>query len=322
MSIFALLKSRPATESSSGSMELALEWAKRIYRVGAVLPKNVFPPSEETTGYMIPTFCNYGERKLAIELAKWETSRQRADGAFCAPDGVPYTFDTAQVIRGFLAVVDDVPGFEQPLRRACDYVESQIDKDGKVHTFSYDTWRLLDGSYFSDYAHLYVLPPLLQAGQKLSEVRYVRAAERAMNYFRRQPDLVEFKSELGTLSHIFGYMMEALVELGEADLARKGLEQAARIQKRNGAIPAFPGVDWVCSTGMAQLAIAWYKLGINEPADRAVQYLESIQNPSGGFYGSYGRKAVYISDKEIGWAAKYYLDCCLLNGTFFKEELK
>src|SRR5262249_42028331 len=150
--------------------------------------------------------------------------RQRADGSFVALDGVPYTFDTAQVIRGFVSVLDDVPELEEPLRRACDYVESQIDQKGKVHTHSVATWRLVDGSYFSDYAHLYVLPPLFEAGQKLSHTKYVRAAERGMDYFRRQPDLVEFKSELGSLSHIFGYMMEALVELGEADLAKKGLQ--------------------------------------------------------------------------------------------------
>lgn len=322
MSIFALLKSKAPTATSANSMKQALEWAKRVYRVGAVLPSNVFPPSEETAGYIIPTFYQYGEKELAIELAKWETTRQRADGAFCAPDGVPYTFDTAQVIRGFLAVLDDAPLFEEPLRRACDYVESQIHKDGKVGTFSYDTWRQLDGSYFSDYCHLYVLPPLLLAGQKLSEPRYIYAVERAIKYFRRQPDLVEFKPEFGSLSHIFGYMMEGLVELGQADLAKKGLQQAAAIQKKNGAIPAYPGVDWVCSTGLAQLALAWYKLGINEPADKAVQYLESLQNPSGGFYGSYGKKASYLNNKEIGWGAKYYLDCCLLNGTYLKEESK
>src|SRR4029079_8607895 len=155
MSIFALLKSKAPNATSADSMKRALEWAKRIYRVGAVLPSNVFPPSEETTGYIIPTFYQYGEKELAVELRRWETTRQRSDGAFCAPDGVPYTFDSAQVMRGFLAGLDDVPAFEEPLRRVCDYVESQIDKDGKVRTFSYDTWRLVDGSYFSDYAHLY-----------------------------------------------------------------------------------------------------------------------------------------------------------------------
>ena len=72
-----------------------------------------------------------------------------------------------------------------------------------------------------------------------------------------------------------------LVELDEIELAKRGLRSAQAIQKRNGAIPAYPGAEWVCSTGMAQLAVAWYMLGMQEPADKCVRYLEAIQNDSG-----------------------------------------
>ena len=73
---------------------------------------------------------NAGEEELAVELAAREASVQKPDGSFAAPDGVPYTFDTAQVIRGFLAVLDRVPQFEPNLRRACDYVANQIAPTG------------------------------------------------------------------------------------------------------------------------------------------------------------------------------------------------
>ena len=36
---------------------------------------------------------------------------------------------------------------------------------------------------------------------------------------------------------------------------------------------------------MAQYAIVWYTLGKRDPADRAMAYLEKIQNKSGGFNG-------------------------------------
>jgi len=311
MSVFAPFRRKPPTNSGNAARDKALEWGKKVYKVGAKLPPNVVPPTEETAGYFIPTFYQYGEKELACEIARWEASRQRPDGSFSAA-GVPYTFDTAQVVRGFVAVLDDMPELEEPLRRACDYVESQIDKDGRVHTVSYAGWRLCDGSVFSDYCHLYALYPLVEAGRKLSEPKYIEAADRGVSYFRKINDLVEFKPELATLSHIFGYMMEALAELGEVELAEKGLQQAEELQKKNGSIPAYPGVNWVCSTGMAQLAAAWYRLGNYEPADKALQYLETIQNPSGGFYGGYGRNVQYFADKEIGWAAKYFLDCHLL----------
>ncbi len=106
--------------------------------------------------------------------------------------------------------------------------------------------------------------------------------------------------------------MEALVDLGETGLARKGLDQALRLQKSDGSVPAYPGVSWVCSTGLAQLGIAWYKIGQKEPAEKALRYLEKIQNTSGGFYGGYGVGVQYFEGKEISWANKYFIDLYLL----------
>jgi malonyl-CoA O-methyltransferase len=131
-------------------------------------------------------------------------------------------------------------------------------------------------------------------------------------FYKSRPDLVEFKPELGTLSHIFGYMMEALADLGETDLARKGLAQATAIQKQDGSIPAYPGVDWICPTGIAQIGIAWAKIGEYERAKRSLAYLEKIQNPSGGFYGSFGKGAQYLAGKEVSWAVKFFIDLHLL----------
>ena len=316
MSIVALTKLIRSyvdhSRNNSSPVEKALQWAKTLHTIGAKIPSHVVPPTQETVGYVIPTLCNFGERDFAIELAKWEASCQRADGGFSAPDGVPYTFDTAQVIRGFLAVLDDMPELEPNLRLACDYVEEHIAPNGEVQTTSDEWWRFPDGSRFSEYGNLYVLPPMLEAGRKLSEPRYITAARRAMEYFRSKPDLVVFKSELGTLSHFFGYMMEALVDLGETDLAKQGLAQARSIQRKDGAIPAFPKARWVCSTGLAQLAIAWYKLGDREPANRAMDYMVTLQNPSGGFYGSYGKDPKYSPKQEIDWAVKFFLDAWLL----------
>ena len=303
--------------------ERGIEWIKkyRLPNSGIRVDNKTELVTQEVTGYTIPTLMKAGEKDLAFDLARWEASVQQSDGSFTAPGGVPYTFDTAQVIRGFLAVHDELPGLEKNLRRACDYVESQIDNEGKVLSVSYDTWKLWDGDFFTEYTHLYVLPPLLQAGKKLGEQRYVDAALRGMDYFREKEDLVEFKPKPSTISHVFGYMMEALVELEEIELAKKGLAQAAKIQKSDGAIPAYPGVDWVCSTGIAQLAVAFYKVGERDRADKAVDYLEKIQNRSGGFYGSYGKGAKYNPNLEVSWAVKFFLDAYMLkHESDFKER--
>jgi hypothetical protein len=309
-------KDKPESAPAGSPRERAIAWVKanRIPGEGIRPNHKATVATPEVTGYLIPSLRDAGETELAMEFVRWEASVQQPDGSVLGPGSdVPYTFDTAQVARGFLAMLDLMPELEGNLRRACDYTTSQIGPGGEVLTPSYDMWQLADGTYLSEYGNLYVLPPLLLAGEKLNEPRYVEAARLGMEYFRRKPDLVEWKPQIGTLSHYFGYMMEALVDLGETDLARKGLRQARAIQKKNGSIPAFPGVDWVCSTGIAQLAIAWYKLGEPEPADRAMAYLKGLQNDSGGFYGSYGWRAKYLPAEEISWGVKFFLDALLLS---------
>ena len=304
-----MVSARPVSPSVDGAIRWILD--HRIQGSGITVHTKSTAASQEVTGYLIPTLYAWGERELARDLASWEARVQRADGAFCSPDGVPYTFDTAQVIRGFLAVLDDMPELERNLRRACEFVIRQISSEGEVRTPSYAAWRVHGAGMFSEYAHLYVLPPLFAAGHRLNEARYVRTALSGLRYYTRRPDLVEFKPSFSTLSHIFGYMIEALVDMGEVELARRGLAQAAAVQQADGAIPAYPGVTWVCSTGMAQLALAWYKLGEVEPADRSLRYLERIQHSSGGWFGSYGAGATYLPDAEISWAPKFFLDSAL-----------
>jgi malonyl-CoA O-methyltransferase len=314
--LFNLFGTKPAQTpvDEKECVKKAIQWVRnnRIPGSGIRASHKKDAVTPEVTGYLIDSLWRVGEREFAYDLAKWEVSVQMPSGAFGAPDGVPYTFDTAQVIRGFLTLVDDKPEFMGPLRKACDYTEKMIAPDGNVTHESYDMWYLPDGTVLSEYGNLYVLPPMLEAGKKLNEPRYTAAAKRGMEYFRGKPDLVEFKSSLTMLSHYFGYMMEALVDLGEAGLAKKGLKQARAVQRKDGSIPAYPGVRWVCSTGLAQLAIAWYKLGERAPADGAFLAMCRLQNPSGGFYGGYGKGANYFPDEEIPWAVKFFLDAWLL----------
>lgn len=292
----------------------AIGWVhrNRVPGGGVLVHHKASTATQEVTGYFIPTLMNAGEEALALELASWEAAVQRPDGSLAAPDDVPYTFDTAQVVRGFLAVLDRLPHVESNLRRACDYVVANIGSDGRVTSPSLDMWKLPDGAVLTDYCNLYVLPPLVEAGRRLGEPKYEEAARRGLDYFRRKSDLTTFKAESGTFTHMFGYMMEALVDLGETSLAEAGLAQAEAIQLPDGCIPAYPGATWTCSTGMAQLAIAWLKLGRLEPARRALAYLERIQHPSGGFFGSYGPGAIYFTKEEISWGVKFFMDAELL----------
>ena len=288
------------------SYERAMDWFKQhmVAGKGIIVHTKQLVPYPEVTGYFIPTLYNWGEQELARTCTRWLLSIQLPSGAFPAPDGVPYTFDTGQVMRGLCAALNDMDGIEAPLRRACDWVVTQVDAEGRLTTPATELWS----DIASDLIHTYVLPPLVQAGKLLGVPEYVETANRALSYYKKQEGLVPFNR----LSHFHAYVMEALCELGEFELASRGMADVEKCQRCDGSIPAYPDVDWVCSTGIAQYAIVWYALGNREHAERAIRFLEKIQNKSGGFNGSYGIGAKYISGAEISWAVKYYLDAYLL----------
>jgi malonyl-CoA O-methyltransferase len=162
------------------------------------------------------------------------------------------------------------------------------------------------GHRISENIHLYALPPLAEAGRRLGRNDYLTAVDRSLDYYLKKPDLLEFKF----LTHFYGYVLEALVDLGRVDLARVGLQPVIDAQRGDGMIPAVPGAAWVCSPGALQMAIVGYKLGLLPFANAAMDYLQPLQLPSGGLLGSYGPGADYGPNGELSWGCKYFLDAC------------
>lgn len=287
---------------SKPSPQRALDWfrANMVAGQGIIVHTRQPVPYPEVTGYFVPTLFEWGETELARTCLRWLVSIQLPDGAFPAPDGVPYTFDTAQVMRGLCAAHERGEPTGDALARAAEWMLTQVAADGRLRTPSTALW----GDIANDLIHIYAIHPLRRAGELLGEARYVEAARAAQAYYTKQDGLAPFNR----LSHFHAYAMEALWELGEHDLARRGMADVARAQRRDGAVPGYPDVEWVCSTGVAQYAGIWYRMGERVRADRALAYLDRIQNKSGGFFGSYGRGAKYIPGAEISWAVKYLLD--------------
>lgn len=293
----------PFWQKRTPSYVRAMDWFKQnmVADKGIIVHTKEPVPYPEVTGYFIPTLYHWGEKELAQTCTKWLISIQLPDGSFPAPDCVtPYTFDTGQIMRGLCTAINDVDGAEQALRKACDWILTQVEDTGQLTTPTTELWT----GIANDLIHTYVLPPLIEAGKLLDKSEYIERAQFVLDYYKSQDDLVPFNR----LSHFHAYAMEALCELGELDMARRGMADVERCQRRDGSIPAYPNVDWVCSTGMAQYAIVWYTLGDKPRADKAMKYLEKIQNKSGGFYGSYGKGAQYIAGAEISWGVKYFLD--------------
>lgn len=290
----------------------ATQWIHQHHLNGNAIPithrqKRPYP---EVTGYYIPTLLSIGEVGLAEQFARWLVSVQNPDGSFSLDNPrISYVFDTGQVIRGWVSILDRLPELAMPLSRACDWIINNAHPE--TGRLSYPApggdWSLGDRGEVSEGIHLYVLKPLRDAARLLNKPYIEEKANKALNYYLQHVPLTDFTSP-NALTHFYAYIQEALVELNCVEEAKKGMAAVAKFQQANGAVPGYHDVHWVCSTGLAQLARVWYLLNDYEHADKAMAFLTQIQNQSGGFYGSYGIGATYFPADEISWAAKYCID--------------
>lgn len=256
----------------------------------------------EVSGYLIPTLLSYGEKDLAKRVIHWLLCIQRKDGSYTNPDGTPHVFDTGQILRGLLDGAQVVPGALAAAERAADYLTNEMSKGG---TSGFGKRYL---SNIPETVHLYVLPPLLRASKVFVKPEYAMVVNQCKEYYF---DHSHFLQE-NTLTHFLGYELEALIDLGHADLASPLLTKLADHLEKDASLDQTDGKSWICAPGLAQLAICWYKTGRWKAADKALAHLELHQNPSGGFFGSYGKGAPYFPKFEISWAVKYYLDAHLM----------
>lgn len=265
----------------------------------------------EVTGYYIPTLLKWGYRELAVSYAEWLCGIQKEDGSwFDTDDRKPYVFDTAQILKGLVAIRDSYPQADIHIKRGCDWVLSNVQESGRLTTPTEEAWG--NGKACSELIHMYCLSPLVHAADILNMPQYKEAAFKILNYYKtyHYDEIMNF----GLLSHFYAYMIEALLDMGEKDMAAEAMEEVAELQKENGAVPAYKDVDWVCSTGLFQFALIWFRLGNVERGNKAFEYASKLQNESGGWYGSYLSEENpkedndYFPSSEISWAVKYFMD--------------
>lgn len=265
----------------------------------------------EVTGYYIPTLLRWGYRELAVSYAKWLCGIQKGDGSwYDTDDNEPYVFDSAQILKGLIAIRTIYPQADVHIIKGCDWIISNMQASGRLVTPSMDAWG--SGNICSELIHMYCLSPLVQAAEALDRPQYKEAAYKILDYYKKNhyDEIMNF----GLLSHFYAYVMEALLDMGEEDMALEAMAKIGKIQKDNGAVPAYRDVNWVCSTGLFQLALVWFRLGNIERGNKAFAYACKLQNESGGWYGSYlsendqNEDNTYFPTSEISWAVKYFLD--------------
>lgn len=297
--------------------ERAIEWIKNHSIDGHAIMctserRKEYP---EVTGYYIPTLLRWGYRVLALNYAEWLLQVQKKDGSwYDTDDRAPYIFDTAQILKGLIAARElykNTDTIDDAIQRGIDWILSCMTAEGQLVTPDKECWGN-DESMCSELIHLYCLSPLIEAGKLYHKEEYSEKAKLILNYYKE--NYLDKILNFSLLSHFYSYVIEALVDLGEEDLARSAMKQMETYQKKSGAISAYYNVDWTCSTGMFQMAVIWYKLGDFEHGEKTFQYACRLQNETGGWYGSYlsedNEKEMnnYFPLEEISWANKYFLD--------------
>lgn len=319
----------------------ALAWIKRntIDGNGITITSKERKIYPEVTGYYIPTLLQWGERELAISYAKYLCKIQSETGAWYDPDDRdPYVFDSAQILKGLIAIRDIIPEVDEHIIKGCDWILSNMQQDGRLKTPSENAWGNNE-DFCSELVHIYCLSPIKMIGYIFNRQDYLDAVEKILLYYKQNK--LDKITNFSMLSHFYAYVMEGLYDLGEEKLVRECMENLSKYQNNKGGIVGLNDVPWTCSTGMFQLALVWYKLKELEKGNKIFYYACSLQNQSGGWYGSYPapsilsvfyrgkKKPYYFQNAEISWANKYFLDALALkekleferNADIFLEEI-
>lgn len=312
------------SEENIETYDKAIQWIREhTLKDGGIMNTTSVPKGyPEVTGYFIPSLLAWGHRELAMQYAVWLCSTQKEDGSWGSYENRnSFVFDTAQIVKGLLSIHDWMPEVKNNIIRACDWLTSNIREDGRLPAVDPNTWG--DGSTLSELVHIYCLSPLKDAGEKFERPDYIACANKVLRYYieNYREKILDFH----LLSHFYAYVIEGLIDMGEIDLAQEAMNKIAELQSHSGSVPGYKNVNWICSTGLFQFAVIWFKLGDLSRGEKAFSYACKLQNESGGWYGSYPQEKgkceepTYIPDAEISWAVKYFLDALKYQGQLIAD---
>lgn len=294
-----------------GHYTKAIDWIAHntIPEQGIIVSSLERIPYMEVTGYMIPTLMECGEYKRAEQYADFLSTLQRPNGSFAGPDGREYIFDSGQVLRGLITASKQWERFKPFAKKTADFLISKIQEDGRMPS--------IYNSQIPEAVHLFALRGVVDAAEMFHEPVYAEKAKLAVQHYKKNFNILD----VNLLTHFLMYIIDGFIEMGEEEFVRPAVEQLIKLQKKDGRLPALPAARWTCSPGQVQFAIICYKLKYDEAADKALDNLCTLQNSTGGFYGSYGPGRTYFPKAEISWANKFFLDAVHLKiQSFFNHH--
>lgn len=308
----------------------------------------------ETTGYIIPTLLQYASEKndsniaeSAIRAADWLVEIQRPPGGWQGgrvnENRPPIVFNTAQVIRGMIAVyrITKSPKHIDSAIKAGNWLCSVQDKEG--------TWTrhalMKRARVYDSYVDL----PLLLLHKETGIEKYKNHAILNLNWIVEEKQLENgwfedcdntIKRNNKPILHTIAYTIDGLLESGIYLNDRKYIEaakKAADVLKekfdRDGFLHGRYDRDWKGSeqmilTGCAQMSIVWQKIAhyagnktYAESARRMNSLLANLQKRNirkeshdimGAMNGSFPLWGRYEPFAYPNWATKYFADAMML----------
>jgi len=308
-----------------GTYEKAIGWIHNntVDDEGIIVASDKRIIYPEVTGYYIPSLLNAGEDVLAQNFAKKLCEIQHSDGSWYDSDDMnPFIFDTCQILKGLVAIRNIKPEVDGNIEKGIEWVFTNLQADGHLVQPNRDVWGE-DDTHCNDLIHIYCMSPIIEAARIFNCPEWKEKANKVLDYYTSnyRERIVNYT----LFSHFYAYVIEGLIDCGRVELAREAMNNFEQYRRPNGAVCAYNDVEWVCSTATFQFAIIWYKLGEKEKADKSFEYMCGLQNPSGGWYGSYyksrfeefglrvrrklgDRRLLYARTSEISWANKFFLD--------------
>lgn len=302
----------------------------------------------ETTGYIIPTLLCEGDLRgdgnlsdRARRMLDWLVGIQFPDGGFqggvagCTPC-VPVTFNTGQILIGLASGAERWrQAYREPMQRAADWLVETQDADG--------CWRRHPTPFAAAGEKAYethVSWGLLEAARIDRSEKYASAARRNIEWAltHQTPNGWFAKCCLtdpaAPLTHTMGYVLRGVLEAEESfgdgqflAAGQKTAESLLTVQAEDGSLPGrldsnWQGtVDWICITGVAQIAACWLMLfemtGDSRYRDagflanqfvRSTLRLDASDNVRGGVKGSYPVDGGYGTNEYLNWACKFMID--------------
>ena len=229
----------------------------------------------EVSGYLIPTLIQWGATDLAVRNMEWLLSIQNPTGSWDGIDGKPRTFDTSAVVEGLKALK---MSRHASVRNAKVWMKAQRMDNGHLRT-----------SPDSSETRIYNLRASQIIGDELPAL-----------------DLPNPER-----THYMAYGLEGMWKAGMKPQVIEQLQVSTNAILSSGLMPCWVGPGYNSGTGTDTCATAQYAMlygwaGMSKEGERLIRAVESMTT-NGGI------RHDLEDNREISWAAKFYLDALKAN---------